>query len=309
MPPYGPRLERGVRREVPGRLVCLVLGPELLAEAAQLRPGRVQVVRGGSRREAVERVAVAEGLAVVDVLAAALRPQRRERLRRPTGVEVDRPPLRGPGDVVQARAPDGADELGQLAPGRWPCSAGSRLRPVPARRPTPSDSPDCGRAARRSSIMTAMGCRAATAGLTIRPVSGAGTRIGVGTGVAVGSGVGDGLGERRVRRSGTPTRDGAGARGRVARLGDRATGSALGSGAARGWSRPGRPRSPRSPPRRRPRSLHSVSTLVAPPSSRCRVRPTELGGRIRTRGMAEDTGGSSRRAKPGRGGPSTGAIG
>ena len=53
------------------------------------------------------------------------------------------------------------------------------------------DSPDCGRAALRSSIITAIGCWAATAGVTRRPVSGAGTRTGVGSGVAVGSGVGE----------------------------------------------------------------------------------------------------------------------
>jgi len=40
--------------------------------------------------------------------------------------------------------------------------------------------------------MTAIGWRAATAGETIRPVSGAGTRTGVGSGVGVGTGVGDG---------------------------------------------------------------------------------------------------------------------
>jgi len=53
--------------------------------------------------------------------------------------------------------------------------------------------PDCGRAARRSSIITAIGCRAATAAVTIRPVKGAATRTGVGIGVGVGRGVGDAL--------------------------------------------------------------------------------------------------------------------
>src|SRR6476660_5025505 len=51
--------------------------------------------------------------------------------------------------------------------------------------------PDCGRAALRSSIMTAMGCRFATAGSTRRPVSGSGTVVGVGTGVGVGLADGD----------------------------------------------------------------------------------------------------------------------
>src|SRR6185312_15081533 len=49
------------------------------------------------------------------------------------------------------------------------------------------DRPDCGRAAPRSSIITAIGCRFATAGETGRPVSGAGTVTGVGTGVGVGT--------------------------------------------------------------------------------------------------------------------------
>src|SRR3954471_4589330 len=56
------------------------------------------------------------------------------------------------------------------------------------------DSPDWGRAAHRSAIITAITCRAAVAGLTGMPVSGAATRTGVGTGVGVGSGVGDGAG-------------------------------------------------------------------------------------------------------------------
>src|SRR5882672_12289275 len=49
-----------------------------------------------------------------------------------------------------------------------------------------AENPDCGRAAPRSSIMTAIGWRAATWGRTRRPVSGAGTVVGVGTGVGVG---------------------------------------------------------------------------------------------------------------------------
>src|SRR5882672_8271264 len=53
--------------------------------------------------------------------------------------------------------------------------------------------PDCGRAGPRSSIITAMGRRAATAGATMTPSSGAGTRIGVGTGVGLGVGVGPGV--------------------------------------------------------------------------------------------------------------------
>src|SRR6478736_3350189 len=51
--------------------------------------------------------------------------------------------------------------------------------------------PDCGRAAFRSSIITAMGCRAATAGSTRRPVSGSGTVVGVGTGVGLGLSLGN----------------------------------------------------------------------------------------------------------------------
>src|SRR6476619_5702845 len=54
--------------------------------------------------------------------------------------------------------------------------------------------PDCGRAGPRSSIITAIGWRAATAGGTRTPVSGAGTRTGVGTGVGAGVGVGVGAG-------------------------------------------------------------------------------------------------------------------
>src|SRR3954453_1567922 len=56
------------------------------------------------------------------------------------------------------------------------------------------DSPDCGRAAQRSSIITAITCRAAMAGLTGMPVRGAATRTGVGAGVGVGSGVAVGAG-------------------------------------------------------------------------------------------------------------------
>src|SRR5262245_25200176 len=55
------------------------------------------------------------------------------------------------------------------------------------------DRPDWGRAARRSSIITAIGWRRAMAGATSWPVSGAGTRVGVGTGVGLGEG--DGLGD------------------------------------------------------------------------------------------------------------------
>src|SRR5689334_24961480 len=55
--------------------------------------------------------------------------------------------------------------------------------------------PDCGRAGPRSSTMTAIGWRRATAGVTSRPVSGAGTRTGVGVGVGVGTGVAVGVGD------------------------------------------------------------------------------------------------------------------
>src|SRR6185295_4272452 len=51
--------------------------------------------------------------------------------------------------------------------------------------------PDCGLAGERSSIMTAIGCCAAAAGLTSSPVSGAGTSVGPGVGVGrLGVGVG-----------------------------------------------------------------------------------------------------------------------
>src|SRR5829696_6528319 len=55
------------------------------------------------------------------------------------------------------------------------------------------DSPDCGRAPLRSSIITAIGCRAATVAVTGRPVSGAGTGAVVGTGVGVGTAGGVGV--------------------------------------------------------------------------------------------------------------------
>src|SRR5450759_3183995 len=48
--------------------------------------------------------------------------------------------------------------------------------------------PDCGRASAWSSTMTAIGWRAASAGVTIRPVSGAGTRTGGGLGATLGDG-------------------------------------------------------------------------------------------------------------------------
>src|SRR6185295_17585256 len=54
--------------------------------------------------------------------------------------------------------------------------------------------PDWGRASGWSSIITATTCRLATAGDTMRPVSGAATRAGAGVGVAVGDGVGLGDG-------------------------------------------------------------------------------------------------------------------
>src|SRR5688572_6918797 len=50
--------------------------------------------------------------------------------------------------------------------------------------------PDCGRAANWSSIITATTWRLATSGFTSRPVSGAGTRLGVGFGVGLGGAVG-----------------------------------------------------------------------------------------------------------------------
>src|SRR3982750_502557 len=53
--------------------------------------------------------------------------------------------------------------------------------------------PDCGRAALRSSIITAIGRWAAALGETRTPSSGAGTRTGVGRGGGVGTGVGDGV--------------------------------------------------------------------------------------------------------------------
>src|SRR3954470_6176332 len=50
--------------------------------------------------------------------------------------------------------------------------------------------PDCGRAGKRSSIITAIGCRRAASGVTSRPVNGAGTSFGDGVGVGDGEGVG-----------------------------------------------------------------------------------------------------------------------
>src|SRR5947207_2721236 len=47
--------------------------------------------------------------------------------------------------------------------------------------------PDCGRAGERSSTITAIGWRAATAGVTRRPVSGSATRTGPVLGVGVGA--------------------------------------------------------------------------------------------------------------------------
>src|SRR5271169_2140017 len=54
-----------------------------------------------------------------------------------------------------------------------------------------AEKPDCGRAGARSSIITAIGRCAATARVTIRPVSGAGTSAGVGVGVGAGVAVGE----------------------------------------------------------------------------------------------------------------------
>jgi len=55
-------------------------------------------------------------------------------------------------------------------------------------------SPDWGRAGLRSSSITAIGWRAAAAGLTSSPVNGAGTRTGLGLGLGAGEGLGvDGL--------------------------------------------------------------------------------------------------------------------
>src|SRR5487761_2262480 len=51
--------------------------------------------------------------------------------------------------------------------------------------------PDCGRASAWSSTMTAIGCRAASAGVTRSPLSGAGTSTGVGIGVAAAAGGGE----------------------------------------------------------------------------------------------------------------------
>src|SRR4051812_4222720 len=52
-------------------------------------------------------------------------------------------------------------------------------------------SPDCGRASNWSSTMTATTCRLAAAGVTSRPGSGAGTRLGVGSGGGLGAIVGE----------------------------------------------------------------------------------------------------------------------
>src|SRR2546423_15613821 len=55
--------------------------------------------------------------------------------------------------------------------------------------------PDCGRAALRSSIITAIGRWAAALGETRTPSSGAGTRTGVAIGVRLGVGVAAGVGD------------------------------------------------------------------------------------------------------------------
>src|SRR5580765_2466532 len=68
--------------------------------------------------------------------------------------------------------------------------------------------PDCGRASNWSSIMTAIGWRAAAAGETRRPVSGAGTSLGAGVGV--GSGGYDGGGETDGPTEGLASGDGLG---------------------------------------------------------------------------------------------------
>src|SRR6186713_2753404 len=56
-------------------------------------------------------------------------------------------------------------------------------------------SPDCGRAADRSSIITAIGWRCDAFSLIIRPVSAEGNSSGVGLGEGVGVGVGPGVGD------------------------------------------------------------------------------------------------------------------
>src|SRR5437899_1501175 len=56
-----------------------------------------------------------------------------------------------------------------------------------------AEKPDCGRAGPRSSIITAIGWRRASAALTGRPSSGPGTSAGPGVGVGLGLALGDGI--------------------------------------------------------------------------------------------------------------------
>ena len=114
------------------------------------------------------------------------------RLRRAAGVGVDGLPLGGPGDVVVARAADRADVAGQVVlEDRHVARDAALGRRLPDdRRPTTGRT--AAGPARRSSIITAIGWRAAIAGATSRPVSGAGTGAGVGRRSASGSASGPG---------------------------------------------------------------------------------------------------------------------
>src|SRR4051812_46701500 len=67
--------------------------------------------------------------------------------------------------------------------------------------------PDCGRAALRSSIITAIGRRTAISGGTRTPSSGAGTSTGVGSGVGVGAALGGGVADGDVDAVAAEVRD------------------------------------------------------------------------------------------------------
>src|SRR5437879_11177975 len=103
--------------------------------------------------------------------------------------------------------------------------------------------PDCGRAGDRSSIITAIGWRRATCGVTSRPVSGSRTRATDGVGVRVGAreplGPAEGLvaGTADGPMAGVEGCGGGGGRRVEARGAEWAGGYEAGRGAAAGTSR------------------------------------------------------------------------
>ena len=141
--------------------------------------------------------------------------------------------------------------------------------------------------------MTAIGCRAATAGVTSRPVSGAGTETGVGTGVGVGDGVGLGGG------------------GRVRRSAGRACPSVVGAGVAVGtWATAeGRAEAAGLPSAVAPMPTTRADTTttptipmvafrcipVAPPDHAMAMAPVVPGATRRDRGLAQDSRGRKER--------------